>query len=98
MTLMIELTADEEARLQEQARLQGRNAASLAQSFVLSGLGVAPAPEEPTVTEAKVADLHRRLLAAGLMTELPTSPLGPPPRPITVIGPPVSQTIIEDRE
>jgi len=33
----------------------------------------------------------------GLLTTLPTRPLGPPP-PIHVEGPPVSQTLLEDRE
>jgi hypothetical protein len=60
-----------------------------------ASLGLA---DHPTMNDPRHADLVRRLQAAGLLTQLPTRPLGPPPRPITVLGPPVSQTLVEDRE
>jgi hypothetical protein len=71
MTLTLELSAEEEARLLAQARRQGQN----------------------------VEDWAHDLVRAGLLTELPTRPGQTTPfQPITVLGPPVSQTLVEDRE
>lgn len=95
MTLTIEISAEEEARLRERARQQGENAEAVASALVRAGLDAVPTAE---VTEEKHAVLIQRLRDAGLLTELPTERLGPPPRPITVLGPPVSQTLVEDRE
>ncbi|MDQ2798931.1 MAG: hypothetical protein M3Y13_04730 [Armatimonadota bacterium] len=95
MTLTIELSPEEEARLQAQARRQGQNIQDRAHDLVRAGLGVLPAAD---VTEEQHAVLVQRLRDAGLLTELPTRPLGPPPPFITVLGPPVSQTLLEDRE
>lgn len=95
MTITIEISAEEEARLREQARQQGREVEAVAGAFVRAGLDAASTAE---VTEEKHAVLIQRLRAAGLLTELPTGQLGLPPRPITVLGPPVSQTLVEDRE
>ena len=95
MTLTIELSPAEEAALAVQARQQGQEIADRAHELLRSSLGIPPQSE---ITEAKHAVLIQRLQAAGLLTELPTRQLGPPPRLITVLGPPVSQTLLEDRE
>ena len=95
MTITIELSPEEEARLQARARRQGQDAAAAVREIVRAGLP--PAPEVDDTAEA-YAELIQRLLATGLLTTLPTGRLGPPPRPITVLGPPVSQTLLEDRE
>ena len=53
----------------------------------------------PAMSAPRHADLIHRLQASGLLTQLPTHPGQLQPfQPITVIGLPVSQTIIEDRE
>ena len=95
MTLTIELSPEDEAVLRTQARQQGQEIADRAHELLCSSLGIPPDPE---ITEAKHAVLIQRLQAAGLLAELPTHPLGPPPRLITVLGPPVSQKLLEDRE
>ncbi len=95
MTLTIELSPEEEARLQTQAQQKGQKIQDRAHDLVRLGLGAAPPAE---ITEEQHAVLIQRLKNAGLLTELPTRPLGPPPPPITVLGPPVSQTLLEDRE
>ena len=95
MTLTIEISPEEEARLREQARQRGEEIGSIAQKLVRSGLGLGT---EAEFTEAKHALLTQRLRDAGLLTEVPSRRLGPPPPPITVLGAPVSQTLLEDRE
>ena len=95
MTLTIEISAEEEARLRARAWQQGQEVEAVARALVRAGLDSAPTAE---ATEEKHAVLIQRLRDAGLLTELPTGRLGPPPRPITVLGPPVSQTLLEDRE
>ena len=96
MTLTIELSPEEEVRLQAQARQQGQEMQDAAHELVRSGLGIRP---EPEITAAKHAVLIQRLQDAGLLTELPPHPGRTTPfQPITVIGPPVSQTLLEDRE
>ena len=96
MTLTLELSAEEEARLQAQARRQGQNIQDRAHDLVRAGLGVGPIEE---VTEEQHANLIHRLRDAGLLTDLPTHPGQTMPfQPITVLGPPVSRTLVEDRE
>ena len=95
MTLTIELSPEEEARLAAQAHQQGQAIGDAARALVRSGLGIA---QEPAITAAQQAALNQRLRDVGLLTEMPTRRLGPPPRVITVLGPPVSQTLLEDRE
>lgn len=95
MTLTIELSPEEEARLHAQARRQGQNIQDRAHDLVRAGLGVLPTEK---AAEEQHAVLVQRLRDAGLLTELPTRPLGPPPPPIAVLGPSVSQTLLEDRE
>ena len=96
MTLILELLPEEEAALRQQARQEGCPAEAVAHALVRGGLHLPDA--DPKITLEKLARLHQRLLSLGLMTTLPTGPLGPPPPPITVLGPPVSQTLVEDRE
>ncbi len=93
MTRTVELSAEEEARLRTRARQRGQDVEAALRALVRDGL----APE-PDITEEAHAILIQDLLSRGLLTELPTGQLGPPPRPITVLGPPVSQTLLEDRE
>ena len=95
MTLTLELSPAEEAALAAQAQARNQEITDRAHELLQSSLGLAG---NPTMNDPRHADLIRRLQAAGLLTKLPTHPLGPPPRPITVLGPPVSQTIVEDRE
>lgn len=97
MTLILELLPEEEAALHEQARQEGRAAEAIAHALVRGGLHLPP--PEPDITPEKLARLHQRLFALGLMTTLPTHPGQTVPfQPITVLGPPVSQTLVEDRE
>lgn len=101
MTLTIELSAEEDARLQEQARRRGEAAETVAQSFVRAGLenASAPAAADAPISEEAHAVLIQRLHDAGLLTTLPTHPGQTVPfQSITVSGPPVSQTLLEDRE
>ena len=95
MTLTIEISSEEEARLVAQARQRGEEIGDIAHDLLRSGLGLGAGPE---ITEAKHALLTQLLRDAGLLTEMPSRRLGPPPPPITVLGPPVSQTLLEDRE
>ena len=95
MTITIELSPEEEARLQARARRQGQDATAAAREIVRAGL--------PPVQEADDAQtqavLIQRLRDAGLLTTLPTHPGQTVPfQPITALGPPVSQTLLEDRE
>ncbi len=94
MTLTLDLSPEEETRLRELARQQRQDIQDKAHDLLRVSLGIAPEPESDA---AKHAVLLQRLQAAGLLTTLPTQPLGPPPRLITVLGPPVSQTLLEDR-
>ncbi len=95
MTLTLELSPAEEAALAAQAEASHQRIADRAHEILSASLGLAGTP---TMNDPRHADLIRRLQAAGLLTKLPTHPLGPPPRPITVLGPPVSQTLVEDQE
>ncbi|MDQ2801144.1 MAG: hypothetical protein M3Y41_00080 [Pseudomonadota bacterium] len=56
----------------------------------------APDPLPPTPPEARAA-LARRLLETGAISTIPTGRSAPPPRPITVRGRPVSETLIEEQ-
>ncbi len=94
MTLTLDLSPEEETRLRELAQQQRQDIKDKAHDLLRVSLGITPPPDDA----AKQAALIQRLQAAGLLTILPTQPLGPPPRPITVLGPPVSQTLLEDRE
>lgn len=100
MTLTLELSPAEEAALAAQARARHQEITDRAHEILSASLGLA-APQlagSPAASDPRHADLLRRLQAAGLLTKLPTQPLEPPPKPITVLGPPVSQTLLEDRE
>lgn len=53
----------------------------------------------PTISNPRHDDLIRRLQAAGLLTKLPTRPGQLQPfQPVSFIGPPISQTLVENRE
>jgi hypothetical protein len=96
MTLTIEISPEEEAHLVAQARQRGEEIGDIAHDLLRSGLGLGAGPE---FTEGKHALLTQLLRDAGLLTEMPSHP-GQTVlfHPITVIGPPVSQTLLEDRE
>ena len=97
MTLILELLPEEEAALRQQAQQEGRAAEAVAHALVRGGLHLPPPDAE--ITPEKLAHLHQRLLSLGLMTTLPTHPGQTVSfQPITVLGPPVSQTLVEDRE
>ncbi len=85
MPLTLALSPEEETRRRELARQQ--DIKDKAHDLLRVSLGIAPEPESDA---AKQAVLIQRLQAAGLLTTLPTQPLGPPPRPIAVSGSPVS--------
>lgn len=95
MAITLELTPDEEARLWSEAAQQQQPPEAIAHHYVIAALD-AKAPA--AVSEEDHERLVQRLLDLGMMTERPTRPLGPPPPPIQVLGPPVSQTLLEDRE
>jgi len=96
MTLTLKLSPAEEAALAAQAKARNQEIADRAHELLSASLGFA---DNPAMNDPRHADLIRRLRAAGLLTKLPTHPgLLQPFQPITVLGPPVSQTIMEDRE
>lgn len=57
----------------------------------------APIDTMPAIPEEARAAFARRLLEQGAIPFIPAGRSGPPPRPITVLGQPVSETIIEER-
>lgn len=95
MTITIELSPEEEARLREQAKQRGQAVETVAHSLVQAGLP----PTTPTLIPKEAhAVLIQRLRDAGLLTTLPTYPGQTMPfQPVTVLGSPVSQTLLEDR-
>jgi|GEM_PF-1959962 len=96
MTLTLELSPAEEAALTAQASARRQAVADRARELLQSSLGLL---DPPTVSDPRHDDLIRRLQAAGLLTKLPTHPGQLQPfQPISVVGSPISQTIIEDRE
>jgi len=100
MTITIELSPAEEARLRAQAGREQRDPETIIHALVRAGLE--PTPAQVLLDTPVSEEAHARVVALlrqdGLLTTLPTRPLGPPPPPIHVQGPPVSQTLLEDRE
>lgn len=92
MTLTIEISAEEEARLREQAQRRGQELEAVAGAFVRAGL-----TSEATTPEAARAAFVGRLLAQGIIPAVPEGRPGPPPRPVPVQGWPVSETLVEER-
>ncbi len=88
MTLTIELSPEEEARLREQARQRGEEAEAVARGFVRAGLNA------PSVERASRTAFLQHLLDQGVIPFIPEGRPGPP-RPVPVRGEPVSETIIE---
>jgi len=99
MTITIKLSAAEEARLRAQAGRERRDPETIIHALVRAGLEPTPAQVllDTPVSEEAHARVVALLMQDGLLTTLPTRPLGPPP-PLHVEGPPVSQTLLEDRE
>jgi len=93
MQIALRLTA----RVQAGHRLE-IVAPELTEGEEVSILVIQAAPDalQPTPPEARAA-LAQRLLEQGAISAVPTGRLAPPPRPITVRGRPVSETIIEER-
>lgn len=100
MTITIELSVAEEARLRAQAGREHRDPETIIHALVRAGLERTPAQVllDTPVSEEAHARVVALLMQDGLLTTLPPRPLGPPPPPIRVEGPPVSQTLLEDRE
>ena len=100
MTITIDLSAAEEARLRALAVREQRDPEAIIHGLVRAGLEPTPAQVllDMPISEEAHARLVALLMRDGLLTTLPTRPLGPPPPPIHVQGPPVSQTLLEDRE
>ena len=101
MTITIELSAAEEARLRVQARREGRGPETIVQALVHAGL--APTSAQVLLDTRVSVEDHARLVQIlrqdGLLTTLPTHPGRLTPfQPITVKGRPVSETLLEDRE
>ncbi len=92
MTLTIEITAEEEARLRAQARQQGQDMEAVAGALVRAGLEATPAG-----TDAARDAFLQHLLEQGDIPFIPQGRPGPPPRPIPVQGRPVSETLVEER-
>ena len=96
MTLTLELSPAEEAALAAQAQVRNQEITDRAHEILSASLGLA---DNPAANDPRHIDLIRRLQAAGLLTKLPAHPGQLQPfQPIPVIGPPVSQTLVEDRE
>ncbi len=93
MTLTIEISAEEEARLRERARQQGENAEAVVSALLRAGLAATP----PVRAEAARDAFLQHLLAEGVIPAIPERRLGPPPRPVPVQGRPVSETLVEER-
>lgn len=93
MTLTIEISAEEEARLRERARQQGREVEAVACAFVRAGLEAAPAARAEAARDAFL----QHLLDQGDIPHIPQGRTGPPPRLVPVRGEPVSETIISER-
>ena len=91
MTLTIEISPEEEARLREQSWQRDEDAEIVARGFVQAGLNVPPVGE--TSREALLQDL----LEQGEIPFIPPRRLGPPPRLAVVRGEPISETIIRER-
>lgn len=94
MTITLELTPDEAARLRSEAAQQQQPPETVAHHYVIAALD-AKAPA--AVSEEDHERLVQRLLDLGMMTERPSRRLGPPPPPIHVQGRPISEMIIEER-
>lgn len=99
MTITIELTPEEGAQLLERAERQKQPPEGIAHSLVHHGLFSSPVTlvDQTPISDKAHEALVQRLLSAGLMTERPTRPLGPPPPPIAIQGRPVSETLLEER-
>ena len=91
MTLTIELSPEEEARLHEQARLRGEEAEAVARGFVQAGLNT------PPVEGASREAFLQYLLEKGDIPFIPPGRFGSPPRLVSVQGEPISETIIRER-
>ena len=94
MTITLELSPDEEARLRARAARQGRDAADLARDLVRDGLGEAPAAAG---AEAAREAFLRHLLERGDIPHIPQGRPDPPPPLVPVRGEPVSETLIRER-
>lgn len=93
MTITIEISAEEEARLRDRARQQGQEVEEIARALVRAGLEAAPAEGAVTVRDAFL----QHLLDRGDIPHIPQGRTGPPPRLVPVRGEPVSETIISER-
>ena len=91
MTLTIELSPDEEARLREQARQRGEDAEAVARGFVQAGLNTS------RVEGASREAFLQYLLEKGDIPFIPPGLFGPPPPLVSVRGEPISETIIRER-
>jgi plasmid stability protein len=93
MTLTLDLTPEEEARLHQKAARQGQAPEAVVRAFVRAGLA-----DEIAASEDAHAQLVQSLQEAGMLSELPTrSGRTTPFQPILVRGRPVSETLLEER-
>ncbi len=101
MTITIELSPAEEARLRAQAVREQRDPETIIHALVRAGL---EPPSAQALLDTPVSEeAHARVVALlrrdGLLTTLPTRPGQTTPfKPIVVHGRPVSETLLEDRE
>jgi len=93
MTLTIEISPEEEARLRARARQQGQEVEAVARAFVRAGLEATPAEGTATAQDAFL----QHLLDQGDIPYIPQGRPGPPPHLVPVRGEPVSETIISER-
>jgi hypothetical protein len=101
MTITIELSAAEEARLRAQALRERRDLETIIHALVRAGLEPTPAQVllDTPVSEEAHARVVALLMKDGLLTTLPTRPGQTMPfQPIVLQGRPVSETLLEDRE
>lgn len=93
MTITIQISADEEARLRAQAHQQGQDVEAVAGAFVRAGLEATAAKGAGPVQNAFL----QHLLDQGDIPYIPQGRPGPPPLLVPVRGEPVSETIISER-
>jgi hypothetical protein len=98
MTLTIKLTPEQEARLAERARQEGKPVEDYLRGVIAQ---LAEPDRDERTPEEKRAAVHRALVQAGLVRDVKRPPLDLKTyrefEPVPITGKPLSETIIEER-